>query len=680
MSKKQPNENKNIKAFMQHGFIKKGESGDNQVHGRCPFCGSEDKFYINIQNKAWDCKSGKCRKSGGYQTFLNEISLHTRQFFKQRPAITLHKDRGIKIGTFRKFNVGYNPFNNSYLIPIYDMAGEKIWNLRKYSIGNKPLSTAGCKVGLLGWEHLQNTDTENIWLCEGEWDGLALWEVLNECKINNDVVLSVPGANIFKSEWTIYFKDKIVNVLYDSGEAGEQGALKVYNNLSMITKNLRFIHWPDSYKDGFDIRDLYFQQKFNVRKTLSTIRSFLRNLPKGVDFGKDKKNTSPENKFTGKGLIASEVYSGYSNWLQPLDDDVLDVLYGTMIANKLPGDPIWLFLVGAPGCAKTELLMSISESIDVVTTTSLTPHALVSGANFAGGGDPSLVPKLDGKVLIIKDFTTILNMNPNIRDEIFGILRDAYDGKTEKIFGNGVVRSYESKFGLIAGVTPAIELYTAEHSALGERFLRFYIKTKQDEVEAMMRKAVSNITREVRMREDLKTIGKEVLKFNYQDIPKITEVLIDKVIALARWTAIMRSTITREKFSGEITHKPFTELGTRLAKQFIKLLMGIGMFRRIDKVTDKEYQIVKKIATGTIQSRVEIFIKIMYTHGKSNKFTIEVLSQMVGLPPLTCTRISENLAMLKVVKKIKTKGLRGNEWQLTSKIIELMERAELYTK
>src|SRR5262245_3773651 len=43
------------------------------------------------------------------------------------------------------------------------------------------------------------------------------------------------------------------------------------------------------------------------------------------------------------------------------DDDVIDVVLGTVAGNDLPGDPLWLYLIGPPSAGKTELLYSIFE-------------------------------------------------------------------------------------------------------------------------------------------------------------------------------------------------------------------------------------------------------------------------------------------------------------------------------
>jgi len=102
----------------------------------------------------------------------------------------------------------------------------------------------------------------------------------------------------------------------------------------------------------------------------------------------------------------------------------------------------------------------------IATASSITPHALVSGANFSGGGDPSLIPQWNGQVVIFKDLTVLLNLNIVAREEIFSIFRDCYEGRTEKSFGNGVRRVYDSKFGIIAGVTPIIEIFAETHTAM----------------------------------------------------------------------------------------------------------------------------------------------------------------------------------------------------------------------
>lgn len=665
-----------LKAFKQHGFISSGDSGDKHVFGRCTFCGKE-KMYINTETKQWDCKA--CGKNGGFLSYLEQMADHCKGYFKRDIAINLSQSRGISIDILRKNGVGYNPMTRAYTLPIKDMTGKKMYDLKHYT-NKKLMSTATCKTALLGWEQLQKP-CKTVWLCEGEWDGMAMQEILIKTKANDSIAVAVSGAGTFKSEWLIYFKDKKVNVVYDNDEAGQKGALKVFNSLQSIVEDIRFVHWADSYADGFDLRDLYMKLKKNADVTIKALRTFLNPLPAMVDLSAIdiKTGTTSKDVYTGELVDAEAVYEVYRKWLHLPDTSVLDVLFGTVIANRLDGDPLWLFLVAPSGATKTELLMSLTDSPTITTTTSLTPHSLVSGATFGGGGDPSLIPKLNGKVLVIKDFTTILNMNMTNRDEVFGILRDAYDGKTEKHFGNGVFRSYESKFGLIAGVTPAIELYTDGHTALGERFLRFKVSIDQSMKGSRdyIKRAISNTTNEVQMRKEIRQIAKDVLTQPFDKVPTISNDIAEKIMYLAQWTSVMRGTVNRDKYTKEITHKPFAELGTRLAKQFCKMLLGIGCFRHVDVVGEHEYNAVKHIAIGTAPSRLEGFLRTMYCQDRDRTYSIQELTDVIMLPQMTVQRLAENLHLLGVLRKERLSKIK-TEWALTQEIIEIVEGAEIY--
>lgn len=669
-----------ITAFTQHGFFHEGTSGE-QAFGTCPFCSKKRHFYINRNTHNWDCKS--CAKKGGYQTFLKYTADIGKENFKGNEAIEFSKDRGIKLSTLREAGIGINPANRKIIIPVWDAKKEKIWDVRIYEkTGLK--STSGCKVGLYRWEELASTQVTTIWLCEGEWDGLVIAEVIKELKLDNHVAVAVPGAATFKAEWICMFEGKDVKVLYDHDSAGFEGSKKVHNSLSQVCKSLKYIHWPETCKEGWDVRDQYNEMGRNGRRLFAFLNIIFKDFPPGVEsieeaqFGSDVKIAL--TKLEGEGLSASAVYEGYRKWLKLPSTDVIDIMFGTVIANRLPGDPLWLFLVAPSGGTKTELIMSLMTSPKMVTTTTITAPALISGANIAGGNDPSLLRIMNERMLLIKDFTTILSMNAMFREEIFGILRDAYDGRIEKRFGNGVYRLYDPcRFGILAGVTPMIELFTEEHTALGERFLRYrlHLSPSWDDQRDILRQAVTNTTHEEQMRAELQELGVATLNHEFKVSPVITDKIIDRVLCLAQWTALMRATIIRDKFTKEVTHKPFSELGTRLAKQFCKLLLGIGMFRRINVVTESEYKIVKDIALGTVPSRMEEILRSIYKHNKSGNWDVKEVAEIINLPQMTVGRIVENLGMLGILQKNRITEFKM-QWALSSNIIDIIERADIY--
>ncbi len=669
----------NLKTFRQHGFMPVAESGNKEVYGECIFCsgGRKPSMYVNVETKAWSCK--RCDKHGGFQVFLKEAVTFAQEFNNGPEMKSLAKDRGLNLSTLKTAGVGYNPHTGAYIIPVPTMDGSKLHDVRIYK-NKKMMATAGCKTGLFGWEELVK-GYSNIWLCEGEWDALAMREALTSMKRKEETVLAVPGANTFKKEWAVFFADLNVNVLYDNDKAGKEGGVKVYNHIQLATKKLNFLHWRKTAKEGMDIRDIYIKLKKSPKAFFKRISLKLNEAPQDADVSSIKL-TSTKNlfKFNGKGHTAEEVRAVYTKWLELKSTDVIDILYSTMIANRLPGDPIWLMLVAASGSTKSELIMSFDDVINVMPISTLTPHTLISGATFAGGGDPSLIPRLDQKITTIKDLTNLLNMNQTQREEIFGQLRDAYDGKASKPFGNGLFRVYESKFGVVAGVTPAIELYTDGQTALGERFLRYFIappKTLAEE-KIIIQRAISNTTHEDVMRAELNKIAKETLLFDYKQTPNVPDRIINKIMCLAQWTAMLRGTINRDRYTKEATHKPFKELATRLAKQYYKLLLAAGMFRRLDVVTESEYDLLSHTATSTIPSRMRFIIKMMYML-IDKAWTIKDFEQKMSLPHNTCERIAEDLRMLKCIRKVNVKKVKA-EWVLTKNIKQLMEESRLWLK
>ena len=65
----------------------------------------------------------------------------------------------------------------------------------------------------------------------------------------------------------------------------------------------------------------------------------------------------------------SDVHEAFAQWLElpppgPDRYEAIDVTLATPVANRMDGDPLWLFLVAPPSTGKTEMIRSLGDVPD----------------------------------------------------------------------------------------------------------------------------------------------------------------------------------------------------------------------------------------------------------------------------------------------------------------------------
>ena len=681
---------KALRPFEAHGVEFYEQVGD-QVIGDCPFSGKEKKLFVNWKNRLWDSKTAGI--SGNVNQFLEAVAEMNFKRLAEDPELLapVAKDRQLPRSAFLPWGIGWDGFQ--YTFPIFDARGNCV-DVRHWKPGTRIMSTAGCNTGLFGMQYLTDKARlkEVVYICEGEWDAIALAWLLKLLKLPG-VVVGVPGAGTFKAEWVPSFKGRDVVALYDNDEAGDGGEVKCFQMIGAAAKSLRFVRWPGDVPPGFDTRDWVV---FGTQK-LKLPRKCWANLQRLMVYTEPRQmkrlEAAPTENADGtisvpapsefKPCTRSELVTEYRKWLHMATEDPLAVLYGAVLANRLEGDPLWLFLVAPPGGMKSELLMSLAKADCTLACSSLTPHALVSGASFQGGEDPSLIPRLNGKVLVVKDFTTTLVMHPMARDEIFGQLRDAYDGKFEKQFGNGVFRKYDSTFGVLAGVTPNIDSFSSLHQGLGERFLKFRMEVNGNglDEEARIMRAMSNINREVSMRDELQNMAARFLSMpKAETLPDYPAAYQKRIANLAMLAARMRGVVNRDKYNASLlTSKTSHEIGTRLGKQFSKLAMGISMYYGEPAVSARTYRLISKIALDSVPDKIEEVVRTVYELCPSKDLaatTKDITGKTPSLTQSTIFRTLQDLQMIGIIKQIGS-NLKYS-WKLSDQIHEFIRISEIY--
>jgi len=334
---------------------------------------------------------------------------------------------------------------------------------------------------------------------------------------------------------------------------------------------------------------------------------------------------------------------------------LFDIFFATLIANlKTNGRPVWLFLVGPPGCGKTLPMMTVQNSPHTYVVSAFRPAALISGWGLTSGQDMSLIPKLNNKILMIKDMSSLLSQNKETVAEILGLLRDAYDGSCSKAFGTGVQRTYRSRFGFIGATTPEIDANWAINVRLGERFLRYRIKTPPEQIYEKIEKALSTFMieddTEMRMEEICLGYFKHLLR---EDCPLPPLSHPTKIGRLAQLGAILRSGVSRAPWGNQILVLPEWEEATRYAKQLAKMALGLAFIRGKETNGDEEFEDLKGLVRDGIDSRIESVCKLLFIKPGIDAAT---MGQHIHLPNWTIRQLIQDLEILRIVVKTSSSG------------------------
>lgn len=681
--------------FETHGVTFSGENGD-QLIGYCPFSDRDNKFYVNQRTWLWDSKTAGL--SGNIASFLKLTMARYRKGMTPARLTALARNRQLPEEAFKTLHLGFT--GTQYAIPIADNTGALV-DIRLYRLNGKVISTAGVNVGLFGAHQLAFAPDIPVYICEGEWDTIALAWILSASK-QHGFAVGLPGAGTFKPEWAMWLSGRVVHTLYDndgSGEAGEHTALA---RLKTSVQKLTFIHWPSDLPSGFDVRDWVVRHtKDQVRpeRILSKLHLLFHPVPRVKELGKpayptleeanrnrhaptDPKSTTPQTKWTTKPTL-QDVMKVFQKWLHLDNTDGIRIMLACVASQIMDGPPVWVFLVGPPGSAKTAILASLNEYEKIYSTSSLTVHALISGANWKETVDPSLIPKLNGKIMVVKDFTSILSMRDAEKDEIFGILRDAFDGRCGKVFGNGVERHYISRFTILAAVTPRIYDLSSNHTSLGERFLKFSVghNLVHASEEEIIAKAIGNINSEAQMNTEFQDVVTQYLirSVSHDRIPKVSQAIEKKIIALAMWGARMRGSVTRDAYKNEIiTSRPSAEIGSRLGIQLAKLGKALAMIGQRNEVSEDDYRLLKKVTLDTIPQRNEDVFRHMLDLCPTDAESISAahIASITRYPVATIQRLLQDMDVLDIVTKSGTQ--MKYFWTLSPYIRKCATRAGLY--
>jgi hypothetical protein len=670
------------------GAAMRAPNGSGNWVGDCPLCGKERHFFCDVDKTVWDCKV--CGASGNHISFLTAICKMNSDRATKKQWTELSQHRHLPISVLKEAGLGYDGFH--WLVPCASPRGV-IHDVRRYDPETKMMmSTAGCKVQLwMGDKLAEAPEGTRVWLCEGEWDAIAMMWLLKEMEVDDDVVVAVPGAAVFKSHWADLFRNKQVITCYDADNAGDMGTDRAIRNLAGVARAVKHVSWPVGRPTGWDIRDHIVDgmKSAGPSMTFKSIMGLLSDKPRHHD--EDKRTTDEEDPreidANGEPLEPAtfqEVVETFKKHVVMTDDLELALMCSLAVisSNEIPGDPVWMYLVGPPGAGKTMLLSALSETKRAVFRSSVTPHCLISGWRGDAGSakDPSLIPRLKGKTLVAKDFTEILSMPVVAQEEVFSTLRGAYDGYVQKTFGNGITREYlDCHFSLLAGVTSAI--HGNRQALLGERFLKLQIsKLEGAQADSIIESAIRMVGIEKKMETETKLMVSRFLirRLDPDTLPDLPPIYAQRLTALVQLVAAMRAQVEREKYRDDVVvYRPIAENGTRLAKQLMKL--GLSIAHVLDKksVDAEVYGIIERVAMDTAHGfNIDIIEAMMKLGGTAERGAIV---EAMKVNSATIYRKFDDLTLFGILtprKKSSKVGRPVVEYIINQRIQDLWMRAK----
>lgn len=378
----------------------------------------------------------------------------------------------------------------------------------------------------------------------------------------------------------------------------------------------------------------------------------------------------------------------------PSAADTFVIMMACAVSLEIHGPPIWGHIAGASSGLKTTWLQMLGTAYDKCYSTS-TFNGLYSGSTV-GNVDNSLVPKIQGRVFIIKDLTPLLQADKQLQNTIFGDLRDIYDGSGGKHFNNGQNPQYENvRFVVLTGVTNKI--YDFQRSDMGERFIIFNINlhwtdegrpvyydadlsgdgNAYDNAFDIMASGLSSdegtkidkLEEERRMCWGLYHNLLEYLDDSSEHLRKLAATFkADRTFkteldALAIWLEHARCVIpVRDSNSRACPAEPH-----RSILILSKLAMCIGIVTKSDSVTDEIRRLIKNTVFNTGKSYSLEVMNYLASYPMTSK---QVLGSQISVAVTRTTQICEHLisiGVIHVVFKNQERGAPFATYSLTDK-------------
>jgi hypothetical protein len=289
---------------------------------------------------------------------------------------------------------------------------------------------------------------------------------------------------------------------------------------------------------------------------------------------------SPALLSSSLGTPLADAHAVFKRWLGVTYDlSIFDATACAGAAEKLGGDPLWLIVISGSGNAKTETVQSLSGAGAHITSTIAWEGALLSATTRSRGASGGLLHKIGARgLLVIKDLTSILAMDSNVRGSVMAAFREIHDGRWERNvgFAGGRTLTWTGRIVVVAACTTAWDEARKVIEAMGDRFALVRSDSTTGRAEST-RRAIGNTGREDVMRAELAGAMGALVASADTGVRGLADIEVERLIKLANVVTWARSGVERD-YRGDVVNAHAPEMPTRFAKQLAQVVRGALSF------------------------------------------------------------------------------------------------------
>jgi hypothetical protein len=401
------------------------------------------------------------------------------------------------------------------------------------------------------------------------------------------------------------------------------------------------------------------------------------------DIKKEKKE-KPKGITETTNITFSELANKVEEFV-PNTRTALKISLAVAASSSKRGTPmLWVILVGNPSSGKTEIVTLLRESFRTYFLDSMTMSAFISGERSQRNKKVyDLLPQLDKKCFVIKDWTTLFSLYEEMTSKIIGDLVNIYDEEFTKFSAARGRIEYKSNFSHLGCITPAtLNKHVRYLNMIGARFLFYLIPSLSEEQEEKSFDSIFNNQKRRKMKKELSVLTSKFLNkislLSIKNIKPLSEEVkiylktASRFIAKARGLVITQVSSFKNEEGEEITYYEPLEIQIeqpfRALQQLIRLSKYLALVEEKDEVGIEELEIIKEIALSSMPANRASALSI-FKNKEIKEISAKDLSdysEKTGITKSvkTARRLLDELVFLGILEKEKGIGSIASNFHL----------------